>query len=152
MIQIAGRRTICLQVTGFLPPLVAFCVILMTLGCDRSNSDVTPVSTGVVTIVVGDAMGDSISIPDVADGATVEEVMRDMDPALLPVTINGSGLTAFVESLAGKSTADGKGWLFKIDGQASSVGIGSATLHPPTIVEWQYGEFDSMMPGSGEPE
>lgn len=136
---IRSSRT-CLALT-----IPCLCLVLVgAAGCERQSST----ATGVVTVVVDGNADESLAIGGVADGASVEDVMRKITPEQLPVRMTGSGITAFVESIDNRSTIDGKGWMFRINGQPSGVGIGSATVSPPTIIEWTYGEFESMPPES----
>lgn len=122
------------------PAVCAGCVLVAAVGCESKTSQ----TTGMVTVFVEDAATESLPFNDVPDGATVEDVMRRISPEQLPIQITGSGVTAFVTSMDGKATTDGKGWMFTIDGQPSYVGIGSATVHPPTVVEWHYGMFEPL--------
>jgi hypothetical protein len=78
-------------------------------------------------------------VPEIADGATLESIMREIDQ--VPIVIRGSGVTAFVEKIGSQGTESGKGWTFKIDGAFANQGIGQTTLHPPTNIQWTYGEM-----------
>ena len=58
----------------------------------------------------------------------------------MPVGIHGSGITAFIHSIGGKSTSGTEGWTYKVDGQFANEGIGSTELSPPATITWEFGE------------
>jgi hypothetical protein len=99
-------------------------------------------SVGIVTLLIqsDDGSVHSIEVDDVADGSTLESVMSSVEQ--IPVEMSGSGLNAFVESIGGISTDSSQGWTFKIDGEFANQGIGQTVLHPPTTVQWSFGEFE----------
>ncbi len=124
----------------------SFAIVILIVGCTRS----TPVADqpaqakagGTVTIeIVTEAGSESIELPNIASGTTLEAVMRSVKE--LPITIRGSGTTAFVERIGNQSTGSSDGWTFKVDGEFANQGIGSTKLTPPTTVRWRFGEFDS---------
>ncbi|TWU59808.1 hypothetical protein Poly51_00810 [Rubripirellula tenax] len=131
--------------------LLGFVLIaaLVVSGCQRNAAPVatdavagvgTP--TGVVTIEIVTADGTkAFTVDEVAEGTTLEQVMesaRDM-----PVEISGSGTTAFVHSLDGRSTSASEGWTYRIDGEFAHSGIGAAVLSPPTTVTWKFGDWEA---------
>ena len=102
----------------------------------------TPPTTETVTIIIyGDRANEPTKflINEVADGTTLESVMRLIDE--IEMEIKGSGTTAFVESISDQKNDAARGWTFKVDGDFANQGIGSTALHPPTTVEWTYGDF-----------
>jgi hypothetical protein len=117
---------------------------LMLAGCSAATVPVDPnVATGTVTVEV--AIDDDVkvwSIDDVAAGATLEDVLRSTDD--FPIEISGSGTTAFVNSIAGKSTSASEGWTYTIDGERAPAGIGSTTITPPTTVRWTFSGADGF--------
>ncbi len=122
-------------------------VLALTVGCaDRNAAELAAggtaatIATGTVTVEVTiDGEAKVVVIDAVQDGSTVAEVMgRITDPV---VQIKGSETTAFVHTIGELATSGREGWTFKIDGEFSHEGVGTATLHPPTTVSWQYGDF-----------
>ncbi len=81
----------------------------------------------------------SIEIPDVTDGATLESVLRSAEG--IDAVISGSGTTAFVNQMGDRATSGSEGWTFTVDGEWSKTGIGTTKLHPPTTVIWEFGEM-----------
>ncbi len=130
-----------------LPAVGLFVFCLLLVGCDRVSNQpavtdqVAPVNSGanhsgVVTLQID--LGNTvrrIMVNDVADGTTLESVMRSIDS--LDVKITGSGTTAFVHQINGRSASGSQGWTFTVDGQRASKGAGTTKLHPPTTVKWQ---------------
>ena len=116
---------------------------LISLGC---HSDPPPPSAdaalGVVTLEVQslDGTAETIEIADVADGATLESVMRSVGQT--SIELSGGGATAFVHSIGGIETDASQGWTFKVDGEFANQGIGQTVLHPPTTIQWTFGEFE----------
>ncbi|MCD0459501.1 DUF4430 domain-containing protein [Roseiconus lacunae] len=99
-------------------------------------------ATGPVTIVIDRGTGEETTetISDVADGETLESVMKRVESA--EIKFRGSGTTAFVESIGDLGTTSGEGWTFTIDDEFASQGIGQLKLHPPTKIRWSYGGFE----------
>jgi hypothetical protein len=124
--------------------LAVTCAILV-LGCSRSTPVADPVAadnkTGIVTIeVVNDTGNQTFEIPNVVSGTMLEEVMRSIKD--LPIKIQGSGTTAFVDQIGDRATNSTDGWTFKVDGEFANQGIGSTSLNPPTTVTWSFGDFE----------
>ena len=128
--------------------MMVFATLLTSIaGCPSTTTepDVDPsdegASTGTVTVrIVSEAKAPTvIQVPDVADGTSLETVMRSLQEA--DIAISGSGTTAFVNSIQGKATSADKGWTFTVDGEHANQGIGQTVLHPPVEVEWSYGSF-----------
>jgi hypothetical protein len=114
-------------------------VVALALGCQkRPQPAVAQPSTGAVTIEIlrGEAHIDSIEIENVATGTSLESLMRSIDDP--PITIHGSGVTAFVHGIGDLATSGSDGWTFKVDGKFANQGIGSTTLTPPTTIRWSY--------------
>lgn len=126
----------------FLFPLI---LLLALAGCTTQTQQADPtlaadVATGTVTVEI--TMGEntqSIAVDGVADGETVESVMRKIEG--VDVSVSGSGTTAFVNKIGDQPTENGEGWTYTIDGERAERGIGATTLSPPTTVSWKYGQF-----------
>jgi hypothetical protein len=127
--------------------LLGMIVLALAVGCADRNAAELPaggaaatIATGTVTVEVTiDGEAKVFVVDAVQDGTTVAAVMRRIkDPV---VQIEGSGTTAFVHTIGEVATSGREGWTFKIDGEFSHEGVGTATLHPPTTVSWQYGDF-----------
>lgn len=120
------------------------CVALALAGCQRAKPPVVApavATTGTVTIEINhDGETRIYTVPDVAGGTSLETIMRSIDD--LPITITGSGTTAFVHAIGDHATNANEGWTYKIDGEFVHSGIGSAELTPPTTVSWTFGESD----------
>ncbi|WP_419188996.1 DUF4430 domain-containing protein [Stieleria marina] len=105
-----------------------------------STTSQEAVSAGTVTIQIKtDEEDQTFQAEDIADGATLESVMRSIED--LDAEISGSGLTAFVNQIKGKATSGTEGWTFTVDGEWANTGIGTTTLHPPTTVTWEFGKM-----------
>ncbi len=101
-------------------------------------------ATGTVTVEIEtDDTTEIYEIEDVAAGSTVESVMRKLDE--IPVTIHGSGITAFVESIGGKSTSSSEGWTYQVDGEFANRGVGDTTLNPPATITWTFGDSSEIV-------
>ena len=97
-------------------------------------------ATGTVTFQI--KQGEELTtfeIEDVPEGATLESVMRRIDQ--IPISIRGSGVTAFVDQIGETATSSSEGWTYEIDGEFATRGIGDTTLSPPAIVEWSFGSM-----------
>ena len=122
-------------------------VLAIAAGCGGRNTATSPdvaqettVTTGTVTVEIAlNGEIKTVEIDDVEDGTTVESLMREMEDPI--VQIKGSNTTAFVHTIGDVATAGREGWTFKIDGEFSHSGVGSAILHPPTTLSWRYGDF-----------
>lgn len=112
-------------------------------GGDAESNSV--LATGTVTMEIRWGEGDSPppwqrEIQDVADGVTLESVMRQITD--IEIDFSGAGDTAFIQSIGDQKTTAGKGWTFKIDDEFANQGIGQTILHPPCKVTWSYGNFE----------
>ncbi len=120
-------------------------MLLLVLGCSRSTPVADPASAqravGTVTVqIIGTTKTTSIKVPEIAQGTMLEEVMRSIKE--IPVEIQGSGTTAFVDKIGDQATGSSAGWTFKVDGDFANQGIGRTPLNPPTTVTWRYGESE----------
>jgi hypothetical protein len=120
-------------------------LLLLLLGCSRSNPvadrPAADAATGIVTIeITGESETQTIEIPDVATGTTLEEAMRSIKE--VPIKLSGSGTTAFVVAIGDRATNSTDGWTFKVDQKFANQGIGSTSLNPPTTITWSFGDFD----------
>lgn len=134
--------------TGW-PLLVAICLMF---GCgpatEPSPSTILPpgdpaTSSGAVTIRFEGSELDAdqaLVVDAVAEGTTVEVVMRSLDGPRLEMS--GSGLTAFLHGVNGVSNEGDLGWTFLVDGKFATAGMGSTKLSPPTEVVWRYGAME----------
>lgn len=125
------------------PAVYGFLAVAMALvlGCQKAPAPpaagaAPPANTGTVTIEIEGSPGKSMEVEGVAQGTTLETVMQSLDQ--IPVTITGSGTTAFVDAIGDKATSGSEGWTFKVDGEFANAGIGSTVLSPPTTVTWSY--------------
>ena len=59
----------------------------------------------------------------------------------VPVKVDGSGTTAFVDKIGERATDSTDGWTFKVDGEFANQGIGGTVLTPPTTVTWSFGAY-----------
>jgi hypothetical protein len=101
---------------------------------------------GTVTLEIQTEAGmETYQVDGVAAGTTVESLMRSIDQ--FPVTVQGSGLTAFVDRIGDKSTSGSAGWTFRVDGEFANHGIGSVTLAPPTTVRWSFADASELPDG-----
>lgn len=125
--------------------LAVFLIGIALVGCRQSAPSPAPSvkaveggSTGTVTFQFNDAGNvTTFEVQDVAEGETLESVMRRIDQ--LPVSIRGSGVAAFVDKIGDRETSGSEGWTYTIDGEFATRGIGQTTLSPPTRVEWSFG-------------
>ena len=118
---------------------------LFFLGCQKTLLPPAP-TTGTGTVTIEIESGDdraTFEVMDVAAGTTLESLMRSIDQ--VPVSIQGSGLTAFVDGIDGQSTSGSEGWTFEVDGEFANEGIGSITLTPPTTITWSYGDASEIL-------
>ncbi len=136
-----------LKTDGKSNALTFIAVILMIApGCGREKTERVvrqsslSTNTGTVKVVIqANGSHTDFTVDGVEHGATVESVMRKIDS--LDITITGTGLTAFVSEIDGLATSPVEGWLYEIDGEHASKGIGSTTINPPATVTWKFGEF-----------
>ena len=123
--------------------VVTLLVAAIIPGCHSSAPAPPPsqsrVNSGAVVVEInhGDRT-ESLRIENVAEGTTVESLMRSIDKPQM--TIHGSGTTAFLDSIGDKTTSSSEGWTYKIDGEFANEGIGSTTLSPPVTITWSYGD------------
>ena len=121
------------------------------VGCQRPAATpkaVPPVRTGTVTMkIVIDGKTEVIEFAEIAEGTTLEALMKKMDDPPVVVKMRGSKTTAFVESIGEKETSASEGWTFQVDGKFSTQGVGTTILSPPTTVTWKFGDFsDQQLP------
>ena len=118
---------------------------LFFLGCQKTLLPPAP-TTGPGTVSIELESGDgraTFEVMDVAAGPTLESLMRSIYQ--VHVSIQGSGLTAFVDGIDGQSTSGSEGWTFEVDGEFANEGIGSITLTPPTTITWSYGDASEIL-------
>ena len=116
-------------------------VMIGCLGCNSAPSPpAVDAPTGTVTLEIktGEKL-QTIEVPDVADGTTLEAVMQSVDE--IPITLHGSGVTAFVATIGETATNASEGWTFKVDGEWAETGVGTTILHPPTTITWSFGQW-----------
>jgi hypothetical protein len=93
---------------------------------------------GTVTFEINDGEHvESFEIENVREGATLESVMRRIDQ--VPISIRGSGVTAFVDKIGDTKTSGSEGWVYRVDGEFATRGIGETHLSPPATVQWSFG-------------
>lgn len=132
---------------------LSLCVIAVQSGCERKQVAVpadqmqadevpakeTPLGTVTIEFVSAEQTN-VVTVENVAEGTSLEEVMRNVKE--VPIVLTGSGLTAFVKSIDGVATDHTQGWTYRVDGEHAHVGIGSLELHPPTTITWRFGAWD----------
>tara|TARA_Y100000385_G_C12903024_1_gene555081 strand:+ start:177 stop:647 length:471 start_codon:yes stop_codon:yes gene_type:complete len=102
------------------------------------------VETGTVTLEIqGSDSPRTIEIEDVQTGTTLEEVMRSVTQ--IPISIRGSGVTAFVDSIGEQSASGSEGWVFRVNGVHANQGVGSTVLTPPATITWVYGDASDLI-------
>ena len=132
--------------------LLFLAIFAATVGCSAQPAAQLPdadtqlkSATGTITIEVA-VKGESddkiqrFTVEDVANGETVEDVMRRADDA--DITITGSGTTAFVHQIGDLATGSSTGWTYTVNNERAEKGIGATMLTPPATVKWSFGEYD----------
>lgn len=143
-------------------------VFLLLTGCDSGSSERPPsgpgsnaattnsqagiealagngsaVETGTVTLEIqGSGPPLTIEIEDVQTGTTLEEVMRSVTE--IPISMRGSGVTAFVDGIGEQAASGSEGWVFRVDGVHANQGVGSTVLTPPATISWIYGDASDL--------
>ncbi|WDQ18157.1 DUF4430 domain-containing protein [Rhodopirellula sp. P2] len=123
-------------------------VLLSLAGCGGSTATVEPpviedyAPTGEVAFdfVIDDETTLSYVVDNVAAGATLEDLMRNLSAPKME--IGGEGTTAFVNSIEGVATNATRGWTYTVDGEFATKGIGTMELNPPTKIVWKYTTFE----------
>ena len=133
--------------------LVLLCSLVVSAGCISEPKSSSPeasvkkdaaVDTGTVTLEIqGSGEPLTIEIADVSVGTSLEDLMRSVTQ--IPVSIRGSGVTAFVDGIGDQSASGTEGWVFRVDGVHANQGVGSTSLSPPTTVSWIYGDADDLV-------
>jgi hypothetical protein len=143
--------------------------LLLVAGCDSGSSDRTSSDTGATAATSGSQTGTQgqasngpavetgtvtleiqgsdpplrIEIEDVRTGTTLEKVMRSVTQ--IPISIRGSGVTAFVDSIGEQAASGSEGWVFRVDGVHANQGVGSTVLTPPATITWVYGDASDLI-------
>lgn len=143
--------------------------LLLVTGCDSGSSERAPsdlgsnvatsapqagieglagngsaVETGTVTLEIqGSGSPLTIKIEDVQTGTTLEEVMRLVTE--IPISIRGSGVTAFVDGIGEQAASGSEGWVFRVDGIHANQGVGSTVLTPPATITWVFGDASDLI-------
>ena len=117
---------------------------LVFLGCGRSvpvadRTDETAEPGTVTLVIIGESETNSIDVPNVPSGTSLETVMRSVTE--IPIKLDGSGTSAFVDAIGDQRTNSTGGWTFEVDGEYANQGIGNTVLTPPTTVTWSFGDF-----------
>ena len=128
-------------------------LMVVSAGCDSEPASISAETqvdtdrageTGIVTLQIqGSGEPRTIEIAEVAAGTTLEEVMRSVTQ--IPVSIRGSGITAFVDGIGDQSASGIEGWVFRVDGVHAKQGVGSTSLSPPTTISWNYGDANDLV-------
>jgi hypothetical protein len=138
--------------------------LLIVVGCDSGASDPAAsdpaaatqpgvgiqagndpaVESGTVTLEIqrSDSLA-TFEIADVQQGTTLEDVMRSVTQ--IPISIRGSGVTAFVDGIGEQSASGNEGWVFRVDGVHANQGVGSTVLTPPVTITWVFGDTDDLV-------
>jgi Domain of unknown function (DUF4430) len=101
------------------------------------------VTRGTVTIVIDD--GNEVveqKIENVTAGTTVEQLMKQLDDPT--VKISGTGTTALVTAIRGKTNSGGEGWTYRVNDEWADRGIGTFELTPPATIRWKHGDLSEM--------
>ena len=134
--------------------------LLIVVGCDSGASDSgvsepaaatqlgagndPAVESGTVTLEIqGSDSPATFEIADVQQGTTLEYVMRSVTQ--IPISIRGSGVTAFVDGIGEQSASGNEGWVFRVDGVHANQGVGSTVLTPPVTITWVFGDADDLV-------
>ncbi|TWT81867.1 hypothetical protein CA13_33210 [Planctomycetes bacterium CA13] len=128
--------------------IVLLSVSFLIAGCNRAtvepSAEEITTEAGTVTVVIQSSEGErQTEVDNVLPGATVESVMRSIEE--VPITINGSGVTAFVSKMDGVETESTKGWTYMVNDEYVNKGIGSVMLVPPATVTWTYGTYEQTI-------
>ncbi|MDF1840021.1 MAG: DUF4430 domain-containing protein [Rubripirellula sp.] len=136
------------QALSWLP----FCLLVcLAIGCSGSTTDAPPVeepvpaepatSVGTVTIEIVDGSNKkTLELSDIEAGTSLEQIMRSItDPG---ISIRGSGITAFVDQIGETRTSGSEGWVFRVDGEFATQGVGSTTIDPPATITWSFGGME----------
>lgn len=100
----------------------------------------------IIPAVVSETPNVTLSISDKAyklyapPGTTGLEAMRIL-ASTADFVFTGreySGMGYFVDSISGKTAADGHVWIFYMNGVKSGKGISSVTLNEGDVIEWRY--------------
>ncbi len=99
---------------------------------------------GTVTLEIqGSDSAKTIEIEDVQTGTTLEQVMRSITQ--IPISVRGSGVTAFIDGIGEQTSSGNEGWVFRVDGIHANQGVGSTVLTPPTTITWVYGDASDLI-------
>ncbi len=102
------------------------------------------VEAGIVTLELqGSDAPLTIEIEDVRTGTTLEQVMRSITQ--IPISVRGSGVTAFIDGIGEQTSSGNEGWVFRVDGIHANQGVGSTVLTPPTTITWFYGDAGDLI-------
>jgi len=132
-------------------------LLVIAAGCDSGPATPLPLSnepgtqgpettveTGTVTLKIQGPGGLlSIELSEVATGTTLEDAMRSVTQ--IPISIRGSGVTAFVDAIGEQKSSGSEGWVFQVDGVHAKQGVGSTVLTPPTTITWVYGDASDLV-------
>jgi hypothetical protein len=116
-------------------------VAAVLVGCSTDVAEpASEAAIGTATVeIVQDGETQTFLVEGVAEGETVESVMRKVDG--VEISISGSGNLAFLEQIGDQATESGEGWTYTIDGQRVERGIGATKVTVPTTITWTYGEY-----------
>lgn len=138
------------QALSWLP----FCLLIcLATGCSGSATDAPPVeetasaepanAAGTVTVEIVDGGNEKrLELPDIEAGTSLEQIMRSItDPV---ISIRGTGVTAFVDQIGETKTSGSEGWVFRVDGEFATQGVGSTTIDPPATITWSFGGMEQQ--------
>ncbi|MEE2936043.1 MAG: DUF4430 domain-containing protein [Planctomycetota bacterium] len=133
-------------------PWFPFCLfICLAIGCGGEVINAPPVeepvsaepANAVGTVIIEIVDGDNektLELSHIEAGTSLEQIMRSItDPA---ISIRGSGLTAFVDQIGETKTSGSEGWVFRVDGEFATRGVGSTIIDPPATITWSYGGME----------
>ena len=82
----------------------------------------------------------TLELSGIEAGTSLEQIMRSItDPV---ISIRGSGITAFVDQIGETKTSGREGWVFRVDGEFATQGVGSTTIDPPATITWSFGGME----------
>ena len=130
--------------TGTSAPAAADPLTAAQAGSGTQAGNDPAAESGTVTLEIQRSdSAKTIEIEDVQTGTTLEQVMRSVTQ--IPISIRGSGVTAFVDGIGEQTSSGNEGWVFRVDGVHANQGVGSTVLTPPTTITWVYGDAGDLI-------
>ncbi len=89
-------------------------------------------------ISVTQKVGDAEKAVEVADGATVLDVLKASG---IPFESSDGSYGAYVTSIDGKAAEGSSGWTYSVNGEEPTVGCGEYKVADGDVVTWEYVSF-----------